>query len=101
MEPHVKILREIRDSYLLENPLCKAFVAFYNRYSPPAAAFIARHNRLRVVVRWGLIPMVWISRLILRFGLFEVITVFILLLALSGIPLAAVSKKRGIREITP
>jgi subtilisin family serine protease/uncharacterized membrane protein len=101
MEPHVKILREIRDSYMLENPLCKAFVAFYNRYSPPAAAFIARHNRLRVVVRWGLIPMVWISQLILRFGLFEVITVFILLLALSGIPLAAVSKKRGIREITP
>jgi uncharacterized membrane protein len=45
--------------------------------------------------------MVWISRLILRFGLFEMITVFILLLALSGITLAAVSKKRGIREITP
>jgi subtilisin family serine protease len=101
MEPRVKILQEFRDSILLTNPAGKTFVALYNRYSPAAAAFISRHDMLRALVRLGLIPMVWISRLILRFGLFEVITVFILFLALSGITLAAVSKKRGIREITP
>jgi len=94
MEPQVKILREFRDSILLTNPVGKAFVALYNRYSPAAASFIARHDMLRSLVRLGLIPIVYISWLVLRLGLSESMALFLLLTALACISMAAVLNKR-------
>ena len=82
VEPQVKILREFRDSILLTNPVGKAFVSFYNRYSPAAAAFIARHDTLRALVCLGLIPIVCISWLGLRLGLTGFMALFLLLTAL-------------------
>ncbi len=59
LEPHVKVLREFRDKYLLTNPLGKVFVNFYYTYSPPVAEFIREHETLRVVVRALLTPLVY------------------------------------------
>jgi len=64
VEPHVKVLREFRDRFLLTNTLGKAFVDLYYTYSPPAEEFIASHDPLRLMVRWSLLPLVggtWIA----------------------------------------
>ena len=52
-------LREFRDRYLLTNGPGQAFVEWYYRVSPPAAAFIAEHESLKTAVRWGLTPVVY------------------------------------------
>jgi len=93
LEPQVKALRDVRDRFLLTNPLGKAFITFYYRYSPPVAEFIANHERVRTLVRWLLLPLVWASLLILRSEPLEVITVFISLGVLIAITLLAVFKK--------
>jgi len=59
LEPHVKVLRDFRDRYLLTNSIGRAFVEFYYKTSPPVADYIARHESLRALVRWTLIPLVY------------------------------------------
>ena len=58
LAPEVAMLREFRDRYLLTNGLGQAFVEWYYRVSPRAAAFIAEHESLKTAVRWGLAPIV-------------------------------------------
>jgi len=45
------ILRDFRDQVLLENALGPQFVAAYYKISPPVAAFIAKSDFMRAVVR--------------------------------------------------
>ena len=59
LDPHVESLRTFRDRHLLTNAAGRACVAFYYRISPPAAAFIARHEGLRALTRWSLTPVVY------------------------------------------
>jgi len=59
LDPHVYVLRNFRDRYLLTNDMGKAFVDFYYLYSPPVAAFIERHEALRAATRWALSPVVY------------------------------------------
>ena len=59
LEPHVQVLRDFRDTYLLNNHLGRAFVRLYYQTSPPIADFIARHEVLRTVVRVALTPIVY------------------------------------------
>jgi len=59
LAPEVVTLREFRDRYLLTNGPGQAFVDWYYRVSPNAAAFIAEHESLRTAVRWGLAPVVY------------------------------------------
>jgi subtilisin family serine protease len=57
MSPQVKVLREMRDRFLLNNVLGKTLVNFYYAFSPAVANFIAGHAGLRVMVRVGLIKI--------------------------------------------
>lgn len=59
MEPEVKVLRRFRDRWLLTNRPGQWFVTLYYRYSPPAAEFIAKHDKLRLVARTALAPLVY------------------------------------------
>jgi len=68
MEPHVKVLREMRDRFLLTNSLGKTLLDFYYTYSPVAADFIAGHAGLRAIVRVGLLPLVGVSWIALKMG---------------------------------
>lgn len=68
MAPHVKILCEFRDRFLVPNRFGKSFVDFYYKYSPPAANFIAEHVNLRAMVRVSLVPVVGISWIALKIG---------------------------------
>ena len=59
LEPHVKVLRNFRDSCLLTNTLGKAFVKFYYRHSPPIADVIREHASLRYATRLALFPLIY------------------------------------------
>ncbi len=59
LDPHLDSLRYFRDSYLLTNYPGRAFVAFYYKYSPPLADFIANRDWLRAIVRAVLTPIVY------------------------------------------
>ena len=93
MEPHVKVLREFRDRFLLTNSVGKAIVDLYHTYSPPVADLIARHDTVRLVVRWGLLPLVGVSRMILQLGSVAALGFVFLLLAMNS-AIAVVALKR-------
>jgi len=84
MAPHVKILRDFRDNFMLGNPVGKSFVRFYYTYSPPMADFIAKHDNLRTVVRVSLLPVVGISWITLKIGPLS-FSLFLVLQDLSGL----------------
>jgi len=69
LEPHVVLLRQFRDIYLLTNNPGKKFVQLYYRYSPPIADYIRQHEWLRIAVRISLYPLVGLSALMLHGGL--------------------------------
>jgi hypothetical protein len=58
LDPHVYVLRDFRDRYLLTNFLGQAFVNSYYRFSPPVADFIGKHETLKIAVRWALTPVI-------------------------------------------
>lgn len=59
LDPHVKVLRDFRDRYLLTNRLGRAFVSFYYKHSPPIASYIRQHESLRTALRFMLTPIVY------------------------------------------
>ena len=84
-EKHVKMLRQLRDEILLKSDIGRAFVAAYYKTSPPIADFIAEHDSLRTMVRWGLAPVVGLSWVALNHGTFAALAMMLsLLLLLSG-----------------
>jgi len=54
----VQYLRKFRDRYLLTNRAGRTFVDVYYKYSPPVADYLRRHDLLRAIVRYLLIPIV-------------------------------------------
>ena len=51
LEPHVMILRQFRDRFLLTSGMGSSFVDSYYEYSPPFADFISKHDGLKLLVR--------------------------------------------------
>jgi len=66
--PHVRILRDFRDKYLLTNTFGLELVDLYYKYSPFAANLIETNKGLKVVVRINLLPLVAVCFLIVNFG---------------------------------
>jgi hypothetical protein len=57
----IDVLREFRDSVLLESTMGSQFVALYYQLSPPVADFISGSSFLRTLVRELLVdPIVWV-----------------------------------------
>ncbi len=83
MEPHVKVLREFCDRFLLTNPVGTAFVDLYDKYSTPVADFIARHDTVRLMVRWSLLPLLGASWMALNSGPWVTMAVVVLLICLT------------------
>ena len=68
LHPHLDILRDFRDQYLMPSKFGRWLVECYYRYSPSAADFIAKHKTLQVVVRASLLPLVAFSYALLHLG---------------------------------
>ena len=87
LDPHVQILRDFRDNYLLENRLGQQLVKFYYQASPPIAEMIAKNESLRLLARWLLSPIIGIAYLTVNFGTATMILIvgFIFLILVSSI----------------
>jgi len=66
--PHVRILQDFRDRYLVSSLPGRRVIEFYYRYSPLVADLISRHAVLRAAVRIQLLPFVALSYAALRLG---------------------------------
>ena len=93
MEPHVKLLRDFRDKFLLNNSLGKYFVRNYYRYSLPLADFIAKHGNLRAILQISLLPVVGVSWVALKLGLF-ITTALMFFFGIGVIALISFRRKR-------
>jgi len=94
VEPHVKILQQFRDTYLLPSTLGCALVTGYYQYSPPVANFIARHENVRAIVRVGLLPFVYVSYITLYWKI-STTTATIVIAFMTIISLIVVCFRRG------
>ena len=80
LHPHVKVLRDFRDEYLMPSKLGRKLVNIYYRYSPFLASVITRHMVLKVAVRRYLLPLVVFSYSMVHLGpLFTSIILFLIL----------------------
>jgi hypothetical protein len=94
VHPHVKILRDFRDAFLLPNKVGRALVNLYYRYSPVAAELISKNKVLKAAVRVNLLPLVAFSYSMLHCG--PVITALLLLfILLLPIYLARLYRKKA------
>jgi hypothetical protein len=88
MEEQVMILRNFRDRILYSSDWGTAAVHFYYKHSPPLADFIAEHQNLRKVVRWGLLPVIGLSWITLQIGFWQtfaaLMVLFVLVISFSG-----------------
>ena len=97
MRPRVKLMREFRDHYLLTNAAGNAFVKLYYNYSPPIANFVAKHDTVRIIIRWGLLPLAAVSWSALKLGL-ATILVLVLLICAGLISLAGVGRRKLLKK---
>jgi uncharacterized repeat protein (TIGR02543 family) len=95
--PHLNLLRDFRDKYLMTNKLGRSFVDIYYKYSPCLADIISRHEALRVITRTSLMPLVAFSYSILHFG--PAVTAIILLMIPLVPVLFILSNRRKLRAI--
>ncbi len=61
----VVVLRQFRDSVLMQSEIGRAFVDFYYEVSPPIADFIAGSEVLKAISRLILTPFVFVSMIIM------------------------------------
>ncbi|MFZ4440308.1 MAG: trypsin-like serine peptidase [Syntrophales bacterium] len=59
LDPHVQVLRDFRDRYLVTNSGGRAFMEYYSSISPPIAGYIRQHDSLRIATRFVLTPIVY------------------------------------------
>jgi hypothetical protein len=97
MEPHVKVLREFRDRFMLTSSVGRCFVDPYYTYSPPVAEFIASHDTLRATVRCGLMPVVAVSWMAVHFGPWVTLAFMGLLFGLVGVTGVVALRKMRLR----
>jgi len=63
----VNVLRDVRDTYLLDNALGTVFVDAYYRLSPPVANLVAQHSGLALAVRLVLLPIIAITSVFIAY----------------------------------
>lgn len=91
MEPHVGILREFRDRYLITCGPGRTFVSFYYKHSPPIARLIRSSGTLRFITRAAILPAVAACWAAVRFG---IVPVMLVMLVLPMLPAAALKLRR-------
>ena len=78
LHPHVDILRDFRDKYLMTNKFGRKLVGLYYKYSPFVAHLISEHKSLKVAAQINLMPLIIISYFIVHFGPVFTVVIFLL-----------------------
>ncbi len=73
LHPHLHLLREVRDRYVGNTVTGRLFLAAYERYSPPLAALIDRHEVLKSLTRFALLPLLGLCFILLYAGPFPLL----------------------------
>ncbi|MBT6586875.1 MAG: hypothetical protein HON77_21495, partial [Gammaproteobacteria bacterium] len=89
LDPHVLVLRDFRDSYLLTNRPGTQFVGWYYRISPEIAYIIAQERILRLITRLMLTPVIYA----VVYPLESLLVLFCLLLFVSSYYLKTIRLK--------
>jgi YVTN family beta-propeller protein len=97
LEPHVNVLSDFRDHFLLSNTVGRSFMHLYYAYSPAAAGFLSRHDGLRGMVRLGLLPCVGVSWVALKLGRELTMALMLVLLTLIGATAVVLLRKTRMR----
>jgi len=66
LNPHVKVLRDFRDAFLIPNSLGRKCVRFYYQHSPRIAKKMGKYGSLRFLSRQALLPLIGMSSLSLK-----------------------------------
>ena len=98
LEPHVKVLIEFRNRYLLASSMGRYFVKLYYSCSPSVAQFILQHDTLKFLVRSFLLPIVIVINAVLFYGMTISITVFVVAFVIIFI-LVALNRRRAIIQL--
>ncbi len=93
MAEEINTLRKFRDNVLLTNPIGRSFVQFYYNISPPMAAFIAKHDNLRAIVRIGLLLVISVSWTTLKLGFIPALV--LMTIPISGLIFIINVRKKG------
>jgi uncharacterized delta-60 repeat protein len=92
--PHVRVLQDFRDKYLMTNTFGLELVNVYYKYSPFMANLIETNKRLKVVVRIYFLPLVAICFSMVNFGPIITGGIFLLILMLPIFFMSALRRKR-------
>jgi hypothetical protein len=93
LERHVSILKDFRDTCLVHCSLGRMIVRIYYKYSPDLALFIEKHEVLKSVVAFSLIPIIAFSYLSLHVGLTMALLIVVVGLVLSTIVMIALFRR--------
>ena len=75
--PMVQLMREFRDRYLLANSFGRVFVDMYYRYSPTLASFVADSKPSKILIRFGLMPVVAIIAIVSEMNVYGLLIVLV------------------------
>jgi len=81
--PHVIILQDFRDTYLMPCKIGRKLVNVYYKYSPFLAHFIVKHKTLKFAAQISLLPAIAFSYSMLHFGPVITAVIIILILVIS------------------
>ena len=59
LHPHIKVLRDFKNNYLMTNGPGRILVSYYSKVSPPMANYIRGREPLRTITRFVLTPIVY------------------------------------------
>ncbi len=98
LHPHLDILRDFRNTYLMSNKPGRVLVNLYYKCSPFIANLIAKNKALKIAVRISLLPLVELSYSLVHFGpiITSVIPVFIFVLPII---LVSLWRKKRIKRL--
>lgn len=97
LEPHVNVLRDFRDDFLLSNTVGKSFTDFYYTYSPPLAGIVSRHDSLRGMVCLSLLPVIGVSWVALKLGRVLAMAPILLLVTMISAPAIVLFRRTRLR----
>ena len=101
MAEEVKILKNFRDNVLLTNSLGRSLVKLYYKISTPVADSIAKHDSLRAMVRWSVLPLLGVSWLALKLDPVPALALIFLMITLIYTAVLVIFRKvrLGIHKI--